>query len=257
MRTYLNTRRSFMWLTCLFLLFSGVAQVKADTITIISSITGPGGTGSGSVTTVNPNNDNVTANNPNIISITITFTAVAPIDIVFNVANSAGTTEYFFTSTIVNSSGVAWDHFHVRLGFRGFGTDNGFVLSDLGADEFHFDTPDRNPPVTSSFFTIINHGSDLIDLDTPALPAGSSMTLTFSVDIPANVAGLHPDGLSQFTIRLSPSLSEFPVGDPVVEPATITLLSLGLSGVALKAHSQRKAHKSKDGQNKCLDLDES
>lgn len=248
MRTYLGTRVVYVVGVCVFL-FGSVGQVKADTITMISSITGPGGMGSGSVATINPDNDNVTTNNPNIINITKTFLVFAPIDIVFDVANSAGTTEYFITETIVNQTDVEWRDFHFELGFRGFGTSNlNFVSSDLVSSGFSgldFDTPNRDPAITSSVFTQISHGTTVISLRGGSLPPGSSMIVTFSLDIPPMVAELHLDGLNQFTIRQTPS-ADPPMGEPA-EPTTITLLTLGLAGVAVKMRKRLKSRKSGQG----------
>ena len=80
----------------IIVLASGVGAAWASTI-ISTTVSGPGGTGSGLATTLVPGNDNVGAGNTNTIILSETFTAVAPIDAVFTVAASTptGTTEYF------------------------------------------------------------------------------------------------------------------------------------------------------------------
>ena len=97
-----------------------------------------GGSGGGVVLPeVAPNNDN-SAFSTNSVFLVMTFTGLGPIDYVFNVTNSSGTTEYQYADvTINNTSGVTWTGFHFQLGRGGFGTPDAFVL---GATVTDFDT---------------------------------------------------------------------------------------------------------------------
>src|SRR5207249_8438187 len=99
---------------------------------------GPGGSGGGVVLPeVVPNNDN-SAFSTNSVFLVMTFTGLGPIDYVFIVTNSSGTTEYQYADvTINNTSGVTWTGFHFQLGRGGFGTPDAFVL---GATVTDFDT---------------------------------------------------------------------------------------------------------------------
>jgi len=139
---------------------------------------GPGGSGGGVVLPeVAPNNDN-SAFSTNSVFLVMTFTGLGPIDYVFNVTNSSGTTEYQYADvTINNTSGVTWTGFHFQLGRGGFGTPDAFVL---GATVTDFDTgiagtgtaptTEKDPtptstagPPPSTGFTVLDHQDTTID----------------------------------------------------------------------------------------------
>ena len=118
--------------------------------------------------TVNVNNDNVGIGNPNRISLTgIDVVGLGPIDISVPVANSpgaSGTTEYFIElGSAVNKTEAAWNGFVIELG-SGLGSE--FLrLSDFaipGVSGLDFDTPDRDPAVSSPNFLSITHDPDAI-----------------------------------------------------------------------------------------------
>ena len=59
-----------------------------------------------------------------------------------------GPAEPFFTTNVVNNSGIAWDDFHFQLGF---GTGAAFVPVSAGFG-LDFDTPNADPEPTSTVF---------------------------------------------------------------------------------------------------------
>src|SRR6478735_1742111 len=111
-----------------FTWFSGVASVAATTI----------------LPPVNPNNDNVGLVNPNDAWITQkNYVAIGPVDLVFTVANSGGTTEYSFREGVFNNTGLPWVGYHLELGF---GHDLSYTKS-LSGDNLDFDHPDHDSPL--------------------------------------------------------------------------------------------------------------
>lgn len=84
-----------------------IGQASAGMITSLDSVSGPGlGTATDGSTTLNPNNDNAGAGVVgNRLSLIKTFNALAPIDMVFNVQNTGGTTEYSVGDSVRNMTG--------------------------------------------------------------------------------------------------------------------------------------------------------
>ena len=167
---------------------------------------------------VDPNNDNVTGPSPNVVEILQKdFVGAGPVDIVFEVMDSGGTTEYLFTEGVSNSTGVFWPSYHLELGF---GVGATYTPSPNG-DGLDFDAPDYDPypdfdpvliaPFPTVFVTENNidafGGPGLDDLE-------YSEPFTFSIDV--------PDGIDSFTLRQYPRL--------VPEPTTGILLLLGTLG---------------------------
>ncbi|BCS34962.1 hypothetical protein TBR22_A41880 [Luteitalea sp. TBR-22] len=225
---------------CIVGLFCGAGRnAEAAVITGIGQFILPGAsTGSLSFSpAVAPNNDNATAASPNTIS-----TGLGPflnaggfgiLDYEFVVAESGGTTEYAFTTNVINNTGVAWNDFHFELGF---GTGDSFVAVASGA-ALDFDTPDRDPAPASSVFPTLDASSNRLDwsgatvnyLGGGAGPFSSAFTLSF--DVPDGIAALNPQGLNRFTLR------SYPTATPVPEPTTSALLVAGLAILA----SRRRA----------------
>ena len=166
------------------------------------------------------------------------FNAASPIDIVFGVANSGGTTEYASLELAVNSTGLTWTDYRFELGF---GTRGNFVRS--GDDGLDFDTPDRDPAasavVVGTPFSSGNHDDDTIEWKCGSVPHGSVAFFTFSFDVP-DADGIPEFAWSgdtgyQFTLRQYPGVAPDEGGDPVIpEPSSLWLLGLGGVAVFLK-----------------------
>jgi len=183
--------------------FSGVASVAA------TSIFPP----------VAPNNDDVPGLSPNDIWFTQkNYVAIGPVDLVFDVTNSGGVTEYSFREGVFNNTGLNWGAYHIELGF---GHDGTFVKS-LSGDGLDFDAPDYNSPLFFNPFPGF-FPSALATEDDIYASGGVMPYLSFAGDFRFNVDV--PDGITSFTIRQSPV--------EVPEPSTWVLASLGLLGLAM------------------------
>ena len=61
-----------------------------------------------------PNNDNVVGGSPNDIFVTQKdYFAIGPVDLVFDVINTGGVTEYAVVEGVQNNTGVDWTSYHV------------------------------------------------------------------------------------------------------------------------------------------------
>jgi len=181
--------------------FSGVASVAGETVyppTI-------------------PNNDNVTGPSDNLISVLQKdYFAIGPVDLVFDVIDSGGVTEYVVVEGVQNNTGIDWGSYHIELGF---GNGVGFVKSASG-DGLDFDAPDYDStfdfnPLPGFFPTVNVTEDDIIATGGVMADLAYAGDFVFHVDV--------PDGITEFTIRQSPIA--------VPEPATVALLGLG--GVTL------------------------
>jgi len=129
-----------------------------------------------------------------------------PIDISVPVANSpgvSGTTEYFIElGSAANRTEAAWNGFVIELG-SGLGSE--FLrLSDLaipGVSGLDFDTPDRDPAVSSPSFLSITHDPDVIIFSGGIVEIGEFASgQNFSIDVPDITTGFN--STYDFTIRL-------------------------------------------------------
>ncbi|GAB4108065.1 MAG: hypothetical protein Kow00105_13940 [Phycisphaeraceae bacterium] len=159
---------------------------------------------------VDPNNDNVVGASPNGILVTQKdfFGVNGVADIVFDVVDTGGTTEYAVAEGVSNSSGIDWSQYRIELGF---GVGSAFVPSTAG-DGLDFDTPDQDSPFDfSAFFstpTLV--GEDVILATGGLFPylAFTTPLFQFSIDV--------PDGISNFTLR------QIPIAVP--EPTSAALM---------------------------------
>ena len=186
---------SFTW-------HSGVASLASTSISPLSA----------------PNNDDAIGASPNAVFVTQKdYVGIGPVDIIFNVTNSGGVSEYLFTEGVYNNTGLNWPAYHIELGF---GFDAGFVKSTSG-DGLDFDSPDFNSPFNfnpgGSFFSSVT-----VTEDDVYATGGVMANLTFAgyfrftVDV--------PDGITSFTVRQSPV---------VPEPGSFAILSCSVVGPAL------------------------
>jgi len=186
--------------------FCGYA--RGGVLSGLPAIFGPGvAQGVPSGETVNVNNDNVGTGNPNRISLVgIDIVGLDPIDISVSVANSpgvSGTTEYFIElGSATNRTEAAWKGFVIELG-SGIGSE--FLrLSDLaipGVSGLDFDTPDRDPAVSSPSFLSITHDADILIFSEGIVEIGEFASgQNFSIDIPDITTAFK--STYDFTIRL-------------------------------------------------------
>lgn len=199
--------------------FSGVASVASTTI----------------FPPAVSNNDDVAGLSPNEVFVTQKdYVAIGPVDLVFNVTDSLGVTEYAFKEGVFNNTGLNWTSYHIELGF---GNGVGFTPSPSG-DGLDFDAPDYNSgllfnPSPGFFFPTAIATEDDIYASGGVMPyLGFAGYFRFSVDV--------PDGITSFTIRQSPIA--------VPEPATGMLGLLSLTGIlAARRRTRRRVAQVKHG----------
>jgi hypothetical protein len=223
----------------------GPTQARGGEITSFRMKAGPG---LGDVTVVHiltpsPNNDNTLDRSPNEVDIIKVFAKTDIIDTVFNVRNTGGITEYFFSEAgdyfVLNATPDIWVDYHFQLGF---GIGAGFLPSS-GIDGIDFDEPyadvvgvggtGPDPTPTSSVFTIRIQPArpDVIDWFAPGtVSPGHRVEFTLSIDLPDVNTGIPaafwfsstengPIDSYQFTLRELPS--------PLPEPSTLSVVSVG------------------------------
>ena len=178
--------------------YSGVASVAGELI----------------LPPVAPNNDDDgLAISPNSITFPQkNYVGIGPVDLVFDVIDTGGVTEYLVVEGVSNSTGIAWSFYRIELGF-GHGAD--FVKSTAG-DGLDFDAPDYNSLVDfTTFFstaTVISEDEIVATGGIMPSPGYSWPHFRFHVDV--------PDGITSFTLRQSPI--------PVPEPSAGLLAGMGL-----------------------------
>jgi PEP-CTERM motif len=225
--------RSFGKQLCIlvWLLWGVAADAFAAVITSVSEFSLPGfSTGSlGPIgLTPDPNNDNAAAS-ANTIPSSIFLNTFGTIEMEFVLEPSGGTTEYRFTQSLVNNTGLAWTDYHFELGF---GTGASFVRSGV-VDLLDFDTPDMDPLPTSTVFTLLNHQTDTLEWSGATVPSIGTVLFTLAIDVPDGLETLNPSGLNRFTLR------HFPTTAAVPEPGLLLLMGMGL--VAIVPRSRRRA----------------
>jgi hypothetical protein len=178
----------------------GVAGIGSAAIIAPSPAPVVSGAGVASVivSTSSPNNDNAVIPGGTISVIGKNFTSIGPIDIVFPLTSSGGTTEYFVSEGITNSTGQTWVGFKIELGF---GSGTGFVAS-TSIDALDFDKPNSDPTPASTAFSTLVHGDDLISWSNGSIPSGGVMSKSFSIDIPDSL------GVGTVTLRQTPIIPE-------------------------------------------------
>lgn len=195
--------------------FSGVASVAGEFIGPLAS----------------DGNDNVVGDSPNELYILQKdYTAIGPVDIVLDVIDNLGTTEYMIIEGVQNNTGLDWSGYHIELGF---GQGAGFVKSAPG-DGLDFDYPHYDSTAffdpSPGFFPLVNVTEDDIIAGGGIMPDFSyAGNFVFHIDV--------PNGISQFTIRQSP----LPASGAVPEPSTYALAAMGLLTLGLFGWRKRNA----------------
>lgn len=179
---------------------------------------------------VDANNDNVVGTSPNAIVVTQKdYIGIGPVDLVFDVVNSGGVTEYLVVEGVQNGTGLDWSGYHIELGF---GIGAGFTKSPSG-DDLDFDAPGFD----SDFFFDPSPGAfPLVNVTEDDIIASGGIqpdftfrgNFLFHVDV--------PDDITSFTIRQSP----IPVSGAVPEPSTCALTALGLLGLAILGRRRKR-----------------
>lgn len=175
--------------------YSGVASVAGETI----------------VAPTEPNNDDHDGTSPNVIYVLQkNYSAIGPVDLVFDVSDTGGVTEYLFVEGVWNGTGIDWGGYHLELGF---GHGAGFVKATAD-DGLDFDAPDFNSDFSFSpwFATVWVSEYDVITSDGLIPTSSYASGLLFHIDV--------PDGITSFTLRQSPIA--------VPEPSSGMLAALAL-----------------------------
>lgn len=175
------------------------SQSHAATITGITWFSGVASVAGQSSSTPNPANDNVVGDSPNeLFVLQKHYTGIGPVDLVFDLVDDGGTTEYIVIEGVQNSTGLDWSNYHIELGF---GSGAGFTKSTAG-DGLDFDTPDEDSTVNFNpggffFSTFTRPTEDDLYADGGTHPDGAyAGNFIFHIDV--------PDGISTFTLRQSP-----------------------------------------------------
>ncbi len=190
--------------------FSGVASVAGTIIAPLAS----------------PNNDDVIGTSPNIIVVTQKdYVGIGPVDLVFDVRDTGGVTEYLVREGVQNGTGLDWSGYRIELGF---GNGAGFVKSVAG-DGLDFDAPDFNSDFffnpLPGFFPTVSVAEDDIIASGGLMPSSSfAGDFLFHIDV--------PDGITSFTIRQSPIA--------VPEPSTLALAIFGLLTLSIYGRQRKQ-----------------
>ena len=184
-----------------------------------------------------PNNDNTVNASPNTITLPaggsvaspLVATTLGPIDYIFDVQASQGSTEYRVTTFIANNSGTAWTGFIFQLG-----TGSGASFSPIAnaIPEIHpptFDSPNFDPDLTNTAFNSVSLNAMQVTFAGAPLASGPSSVMTSSLSIDT-LDDMISGGATNFTLRMI----------PVPEPAPVSLaVCAGLGLFALRKEKSK------------------
>lgn len=229
----------FAGLVSMGMLTAAAADARAAVITGIGVTVTNNATGSlgpvGGVP-IAPNNDaNTGTPSPNVVASNHFLFNTLPLDFEFKLANSGGTTEYWFTPSFVNINftGLNWTQFSFELGF---GTGASFVRSGAG-DGLDFDFGD--PSAFSPMFPVLQHKEDSLLFSGGSVGSIKPAAFFFAIDLPDNLKTFNPYELNNFTLRITPNGTPAPDPTPVPEPGTMMLIGTGVAALAAKSRKRR------------------
>lgn len=205
---------------------------NAGTISSVSAFVTPGAsTGSAGPigNTPAPNNDDAVGDSPNVIPYSIFFNSPGFLETEFVLAQSGGTTEYRFTQNFINNSSATWTGFRFELGF---GTGANFVLSQL-ADNLEFDRFENHTTATSNRWAVTVDQAKTLEFGGTPLARISTISFSFAIDVPDDLAAANPAGVNRFTLRQTPLAAS-----AVPEPGTWLL---AVPVLLLIAYARRRA----------------
>lgn len=226
------TRQLTMGLFACAMALAMTVRTDAGTIIGVAQISGGGNAVVDPILSADINNDNHSLPaTSNIAVASKLFNQTQPIDIVFEVETSGGTTEYRLTEGVSNVSGIDFLSYSFELGF---GTGANFARSSLG-DGLDFDLPNIDPGPTSARFFTTAQTEDLLRYTQGSIPNGTTDAYTLSIDVPDFNASLMPAAARtargyRFTLRQGPSV--------IPEPGTIGIVIL--SALAWAVFSLRR-----------------
>ena len=159
---------------------------------------------------------------PSSVSYDLRFDQVAPVDFVFDVANSGGGKGYELISapgTVVNNTGRPWHGYRLEIGF---GTGSSFVPS-TPSDGLGF----LSNPVPSSFgsFKNLDHTTASLAWSGGIVPSPGGVDFAFPFTV--------PDGRASFTLRQIPAIG-------VPEPSSPVPSGSDLGGLGRIAWGRRR-----------------
>jgi len=149
----------------------------------------------------------------------------APVDFLFEVDDSSGTTEYNFTFNLENDTGTLWQDIRYQLGFI---NDSGEFESSQGTG-LDFDWPHKNYIGFGSSFSFdqVDHSeSELHWSNGNGIGVGFAPSIRFAIDIPDHTAipsYAHTTSGYQFVLQFQ----------AISTPEPSTLLGLGLLSLLL------------------------
>jgi hypothetical protein len=230
----------FAGLVSMGMLMAAATDVRAAVITGIGTTVTNNATGTlGPVggTPIAPNNDNTGLPSLNVVPSNHFLFNTLPLDFEFKLANSGGTTEYWFTPSFVNINftGLNWTQFSFELGF---GTGAGFVRSGAG-DGLDFDTPNGDPSAFSPMFPAVGHKEDSLFFSGGSVGSIKPAAFFFAIDVPDGLQAYNPYDMNRFTLRITPNGTPAPDPTPVPEPGTMMLIGTGVAALVAKSRKRR------------------
>jgi hypothetical protein len=183
--------------------------------------------------------------NPTVLILEKEFTALDFVDLLVQVRDSGGVTDYDVDEDVLNSTGLTWYDYHHRLGFL----VNGVFVPVNPLSDLDFDTPHRNPRPDSTRMVLALHNPNRLDWLAPnavnRVPNGAAVGFFHSLDIPDFNGFYMPEEVyNPMTRTWSFVLRQAPT---VPEPGTLRLTAIAgvviAGGALLRRRRQRMCRK--------------